>query len=219
MSWTAAMVDSGPMRRRAILRSAALAVLALCTAGAPTALAQAPGLADRWKDAQAIRPALRKVLVVGITPDAHARRAFEDRFVSLLRGRDVEAITSYSIVPDLGAAQDPATVRDALLAQRVEGLITVRLTPLGDPKEEAWAAGWREAMTGPERAREYVETGLRAFDAKSSKFGVEVAFWSMDDGRRIWAGRFKGQSIKFLRGHASEMAQSVIDEMVFQGLF
>jgi len=207
------------MRRRALLRSAALAVLALCTARVPAAHAEAPGLADRWKDAQAIRPALRKVLVVGITPDAHARRAFEDRFVTLLRARGVEAITSYSIVPDLGAERDAAAVRDAFLAQRVEGLITVRLTPLEHPPEEAWAAGWREAVARPERARDYVETGLRGFDAKSSKFGVEAAFWSMDDGRRIWAGRFKGQSIKYLRGHASEMVQSVIDEMVFQGLF
>jgi len=213
------MLDSEIMRRRAFLRSAVLAALALCTAGVPAAQAQAPGLADRWKDAQAIRPALRKVLVVGITPDAHARRAFEDHFVSLLRGRGVEAITSYSIVPDLGAERDPAKVRDALLAQRVEGLITVRLTPLEDPPEEAWAAGWRETMTAPERARDYVETGLRAFDAKTKKFGVEVAFWSMDDGRRIWAGRFKGQKLKYLRAHASEMVRSVIDEMVFQGLF
>lgn len=194
-------------------------MLALCTARAQNAHAQVPGLEDRWMNAQGIPPGMRKVLVVGITPDAHARRAFEDRFVSLLRGREVEAITGYSIVPDLGAERDTAKVRDALLAQRVEGLITVRLTPLGDPTEEAWAAGWREAMTGPERARDYVDTGLRAFDAKASKYGVEVAFWSMDEGRRIWAGRFKGQKLKYLRKHASEMVRSVIDEMVFKGLF
>ena len=213
------MLDSKIMRRRAILPVAVLTALALCFACAQDARGQAPGLEDRWKDAQAMRLAMRKVLVVGITLDAHARRAFEDHFVSLLRGREVEAITGYSIVPDLGAERDTAKVRDALLAQRVGGLITVRLAPLGDPPEEAWAAGWREAMTAPERARDYVDTGLRAFDVKASKYGVEVAFWSMDDGRRIWAGRFKGQKLKYLRGHASEMVRSVIDEMVFQGLF
>jgi hypothetical protein len=206
------------MPHRAPLRYAILAALAL--GAAPIAADDIPALADRWKAAPTVTPGIRNVLVVGITPDSRARRAFEDRFVTLLRARGGEAITSYSIVADLTAERDPAAVLGALFARRVEGVITVRLVPLDDTKaERAWAAGWRAAAGGPEPVRDHIEAGLRGFQAKADEFGVEVAFWSMDDERRIWAGRFAAYPLKTLRKRASGMVQVVIDEMRFQGLY
>jgi hypothetical protein len=214
------MVDSAIMSRRALLLCPVLVALTLIGTGAPAAGADSPALADRWKSDQGVPPSMRKVLVVGITPDVQARRRFEDRVVTLLRARGVEAITGYSIVPDLGAERDTAAVLGALFGQRVEGVITVRLRPLDDKtKEEERAAAWRASMEEPEKARDYVDAALRDFVVEAKELGAEAAYWSMDDGRRIWAGRFPGASIKRLRKQAAQMCQAVIDDMRFVGLF
>ena len=87
------MLDSAIMSRRAPPYRALLVALALGALAAPAIAAEAPVLADRWKAAQGVPPSIRKVLIVGITPDVKARRRFEDRFVTVLRARSVEAIT------------------------------------------------------------------------------------------------------------------------------
>jgi hypothetical protein len=207
------------MSRSAVLLVAGLATVAFCASIIPAVSGDAPGLVDRWKSATGVPPGLRKVLVVGIVRDPKTRRTFEDRFVTLLRARGVEAITSYSIVPDLAAGRDTAEVLGALFAQRVEGLITVRLRPLDDAPEEQRAAAWHTAMDGTERPRAYVESALGAMATEADDYGAEAVYWSVDNGRRIWAGRFPGASAKRLRKDASAMVQTVIDEMRFVGLY
>ena len=78
----------------------ALALCALLTLGplAPAALAgpKAHKLVDRWKDPDFERREFRKLIIVGITDDREVRRNFENKFVSHLRGRDIQGITSHS---------------------------------------------------------------------------------------------------------------------------
>jgi hypothetical protein len=193
-----------------------------CAVFASAVVADDPGLVDRWMDPGAARIGLHKVLIVGIARDPAARRHFEDRFVSVLRSHNTEGVTSYSIVPDLQAPRDPAEVSKTLFAQRVDGVITVRLKPVDAKSEEAWAAGWRAAQEEPQRARAYVEASLKETNPEADDFGAEVTLWSLgsvDTGRRIWAGRFPRQSIKYLRKHVNEMVQLVINEMQYKDLF
>jgi hypothetical protein len=197
-------------------------LLVACAALAPPVLADEPGLADRWMDPGAARIGLHKVLIVGISKDPKSRRRFEDRFVGTLRAQNTEGVTSYSIVPDLQVGRDPAEVLKALFAQRVDGVITVRLKPVDEKSEAAWAAGWRAAQEQPQRAREYVEESLRETNPEADDFSAEVTLWSMgsaNTGRRIWAGRFPRYSIKYLRKHVNEMVQLVINEMQYKDLF
>jgi hypothetical protein len=213
------MVDSGIMSRLTVVPRTFLVAGVLCSMLAGGAAANVPGLADRWEDTQAAHPGLGKVLVVGLVHDPKARRGFEDRFVTLLRARGTEAITGYSIVPDLQAERNPAVVLKALFDRQVEAVITVRLKPVDKTTEETWAAGWREEMARPERARDYVDAALRGFDPEAKELGAEVVLWSLEESRRVWAGRFPRQKLKFLRKHAGEMSQAAIDEMRFVGLF
>jgi hypothetical protein len=207
------------IRRRA---TAAGTLLLAWAALAPAAVGDEQGLADRWMDPAAARIGLHKILIVGIAKDPKARRKFEDRFVTVLRTHNTEGVTSYSIVPDLQAPGDPQVVMKTLFAQRVDGVITVRLKPVDAKSEEAWATGWRAAQQEPLRARAYVEASLREINPEADDFAAEVTLWAMgsvDTGRRIWAGRFPRQSINFLRKHVNEMVQLVVDEMQYKDLF
>jgi hypothetical protein len=222
------VIDSGAMpshdSSRPVRRfvPALFAILAIMTALAPAVMGEEPGLADIWMDPGAARIGLHKILIVGIAKDPKARRRFEDRFVSALRGLHSEGVTSYSIVPDLQAPGDPAEVLKTLFAERVDGVITVRIKPMDKKAEEAWAAGWRAAQEQPQRARDYVDAALRDINPEADDFSAEVTLWSMGSvgsGRRIWAGRFPRQSIDFLRKHAPDMVQLVINEMQYKDLF
>ena len=143
------MPSSGPTlraRRRAatagmlLVACAIVATAALETAVvAPPVFADEPGLADRWMDPAAARIGLHKVLIVGITKDPKARRRFEDRLVTVLRTHNTEGVTSYSIVPDLQAPGDPEPIMKTLFAERVDGVISVRLKPV-----DAKVRGFRE---------------------------------------------------------------------------
>jgi hypothetical protein len=58
-------------------------------------------LEDRWTNPDHERREHKKLLIIAITEDREARGIFEDRFVSHLRGKSIEGVTSRSMVPVL----------------------------------------------------------------------------------------------------------------------
>lgn len=178
------------------------------------------GLADRWKNPDADRAGFVKVVVVGITHDAAARRQFEDRFVSLLRGRSMQGITSYTLVPDLANVPDPQKVVETILADQVDGVFTVRFAPLDDKEAtEAWPAAWRADIDTPARVRDYVEAWMRRPAVDAKRYGAEVTVWEVATGRRLWAGRFHPLKRSELQKNASSMTQDVMNQLVFEKVF
>ena len=178
------------------------------------------GLADHWKNPDADRIGFNKVVVVGITRDAVARRAFEDRFVSLLRGRSMQGITSYTLVPDLANVPDPEKVLETILADQVDGVFTVRFAPIDDKAaEEAWPEAWRADVGTPARVRDYVRATMQKPYADAKRYGAEIAVWEVESGRRLWAGRLFPLKRKELHKHASLLTQDVMNQLVFEKVF
>ena len=71
-------------------------------------------IADRWSAPNPDYDSYSNLLIIGISEDVQARKQFEYKFVSHLKGRGIEAVTSSSIVPDLAAVtvDRPHPVRD-----------------------------------------------------------------------------------------------------------
>lgn len=200
--------------RRATAPLPMLAVLAA------SAFASDIGLADRWKNQDADRVGFAKVVVVGITHDAAARRQFEDRFVSLLRGRSMQGITSYTLVPDLANVPDPQKVVETILADGVDGVFTVRFAPIDDKAaEEAWPEAWRAEIGAPGRVRDYVDASIRRPFVDAKRYGAEIIVWEVASGRRLWAGRFQPLKRKELQKNASAMTQDVMNQLVYEKVF
>lgn len=190
-------------------------VLLLCAAwlSAPAGRADSPYLADGWRTAAVVSP-FKRLLAAGITTDAPYRRHLEDRFVSMLRAHDVACLTSYSIVPTLPTPEERQKVVDMLLAQQVDGVITVSLVPLKETKEEEWAASWRQALDKPERLRDYVDAALRRPPEKTKRFGAEITLWDLATGYRIWAARTTAGKIDKLRNAAPYLVDDVMNELI-----
>ena len=83
------------MNRRCFSVIALGAVLLLGTGAAPHKLVAT------WVNPDHAGLTLQKIAIVGISADREIRHRFEDKFVSHLRGRNHDAVTSYSLVPDL----------------------------------------------------------------------------------------------------------------------
>lgn len=205
----------------AIVNLARRAVTALCLASlvAVPVRADEP-IPEHWRRPGVTRPGFTKIVVVGITHDAAARRRYEDLFVSLLRGRSFQGITSYSIVPDLANVPDPDKVVEQVLADQVDGVFTVRLVPLADKDaQKAWPAAWHADLESPQRVRDYVQTSISHPPSDAKMFGAEVSVWEVSTGNRLWAARGTPMKRKSLHKDASWLTQGVMDQLVFEQLF
>src|SRR5262245_5882168 len=127
-----------------------------CLAGAQGT----PRIAERLR-AEGAFSRCTKVLILGITQDAVVRREFEDRFVSILKGRGVAGLPSWKISEGLGAEADKEQILIALTGSGVDAVLTVRPVPLGkEEPEEAWASAWKTAWSQPMTIRQLIDQTL-----------------------------------------------------------
>jgi hypothetical protein len=170
--------------KRIVVSFAALVMILAGIAGA-----EGHRLVDDWEDPSFKPQPFRKLLIIGITDLAEARKQFENKFVSHLRGRDIDGMTSYSIVPQLDRVEDRKAIVRALAEEGVSGAITVRLVPLEDRTEEEWGGDWRSWVGSRPRIQGLIEQTLPVPERTAKKYGVEVALWESSDWSLIWAAR------------------------------
>ncbi|MGD8375708.1 MAG: hypothetical protein PVF68_06170 [Acidobacteriota bacterium] len=201
--------------KRAALPSIVL-VATLFLAGA----VKYPQILDSWSSGEI--GTYRKLIVVAITQDDDVRKHFEDKFVSHLRVRNIEAVTSYSIVPNLDAPADREAILKEIREQGIDGAIAVRLIALKDRTEEAWAEEWRAALDeslSKVTLRQVIEE-TEPVNLKSAKlFGVEVGVWDADSLALVWVARTDAFKRKQLRDSGGAFAEVVLNVLEDEGVF
>jgi hypothetical protein len=164
-------------------------------------------LVDRWRNPDFESREFRNLLVIGIADLTEERKQFENKFVSHLRSRDIDGVTSYSIVPRL----DQPVQRDKLVRQLdemgVDGAITVRLVPLKSISETEWAIAWDEQMDRFGTIRELIDETLPIENVKSKEYGVEVALWEGTNWTRVWGARTNSYKRKQLADASGDFVQ------------
>ena len=83
-------------------------------------------LTDTWRDPKHSGPPLTRILVVGVTRQAGMRRTFEDEFVRQLQAKGVQAVASYTLVPEDGEVPRERLAQ-AVKESGVEGVMVTRL--------------------------------------------------------------------------------------------
>jgi hypothetical protein len=195
------------MRLRGIVLTGLVATIVLFGTGA-----KEHKLVDRWKDPEFQTRQFKKLLIIAITDDVEARKVFENRFVSHLRGKGIEGVTSYSIVADLTKVDE--LKREEILAvleeRGVDGAISVRVVPLKKTSEEEWGTAWKEEVQGDGTLRQLIEATLPLSGEKSKKYGVEAALWGGDGRGRIWGGRTNPYTRDEMKKGAADFVQFVM---------
>jgi len=177
-------------------------------------------LEDRWTNPEAERREHKKLLVIAITEDREARGIFEDRFVSHLRGKSIEGVTSRSMVPvltDIDESQREQIIK-SIEEQQIDGAISVRAVPLKGLGEEEWAEAWKQEVRGGGTLRELIDASLPLQTKKSSKYGVEVALWDTKTGALIWGGRTNPYTRDQMKKGAADFVQFVMFALEIEDL-
>ena len=195
------------MRQRLIVTSALL-LLGLGLGAAKH------GLVETWIDLERGPVQFRKLVVVGISADRETRHRFEDKFVTRLRVRDYEAVTSYSMVSDLAVVENRQSLIDSIDEARIDGVISIRVARLeGANKEDEWSASWNKSLDAGTTLRAMIDESLPQTGEKAPKLGVEVALWDTATQKCIWAGRTGTYKLKALRNGAGDIVAVIIDEL------
>ena len=201
------------MSRRAATIAAVAVIAILLGTGAKN-----HRLVDRWENPDFEKRSFLKLLVIGITDDRQARHGFEDLFVSHLRGKGIEGLTSYSLVRELGTADDEKALIAILDDREVDAAITVRVVPLKDLDEAEWAEQWNAAVNSDQTVRDLVEETLPLDQGKSKKYGLEVSLWDVENRQRVWAARTTPYTVKQMRKGTGSFVQMVMHGMEYNEL-
>ena len=105
---------------RLISRLASLAMAMLLAGCASTSIV------DSWSDPSYQGGPFKRIVVLGVTKNAVARRTFEDIFASRLRATGIEAMPGYQYLPQDGPV-DESELNAAVRASGADGLLMVRL--------------------------------------------------------------------------------------------
>ena len=195
------------MRQRGFLWASTIAAtVLLCTAAKVD-----HRLDEQWRNPDYERRKFQNMIVVGITQDQQARRNFENKFVSFLRGKSVGGVTSYSLAPNLQNPPSREAILEQVVAQGIDGAISVRLVPLvGKTAEDDWANAWNAQIESGETLRELVQATLPPQAVKAKTYGVEVALWDAKSGTRVWSGRTPPYKKKQLSKNTGEFVTMVM---------
>jgi hypothetical protein len=83
-------------------------------------------IVDSWSDPSYQGGPFKRIMVLGVTKNAIARRTFEDIFASKLRATGIEAMPGYQYLPQDGPV-DESELNAAVRASGADGLLLVRL--------------------------------------------------------------------------------------------
>ena len=188
-----------------------LAVLTICLSG--IAAKGRHHLTEEWTDRDYEPRSSHKILVIGIAHLTEERKHFENKFLSHLRTRKYDGVTSHTIAPHLDQIEDRKAIVRALRGMGVDGAITVRLVPLKDRTEEEWAGAWQRWVNSAPRVRELIEATLPDAGEKTKRYGIEVAFWESNDWNLVWAARtdiYKRKELSDAAGTFVEFAMAAL---------
>jgi hypothetical protein len=173
------------LRRITRFAAAALVLAALGACSAPTQLT------SDWADPNLGSHAYKKIVVVGITPRAAGRRAYEDAFVSELQARGVEAIPSYTFGGTGQMDKDAAIAKlkevgaDGVLVTRLVDKETVQnyYPPTYSSVPSAYYGGWYG----------YYSTGYSymyspGYVEENKVYRVETNLYNVDSDKLAWSG-------------------------------
>jgi len=175
-------------------------------------------LVDSVKAEGVERREFLNLLVLAITDDREARRNFENKFVSHLRGRGTDGFTSHTLAADLGGEGNEEAIIQMIHDEGVDGVISVRVVPFKGISEAEWGAAWSESMQTEGDLRKLIDDSLPVANVKAKKFGVEVALWETEGWTRIWGARTNPYTLKEMRKGSSEFVRFVMYEMERDGL-
>ena len=164
-----------------------------------------------WRDPTYTGRPFTKVLVVGVTDNAENRRIFEDTVVRELKNRGVDAVASYTLIPqesDVKRAKVIEAVKvsnaDAVLATRLVGVRTEVTEMPVRPSDVGAIDFYRDYA--PMAPQPTIQQDYRVAT-------LETDFFDARTGKMVWWGRSQTFPTTNVARVSRELGESVIGSL------
>lgn len=209
--------------RRMMLAAACLALLAACAT---------TSLTSTWRDPGFAGGNLSKLLVVGITRDATIRRTFEDIFSAQLKSRGVQAIPSYTLIPQDGQV-DEATLKAAVKKSGADAVITTRVVGIDQRTATSPGYAYYGAPVYPyPYAVGVPPPGMAFYGYYANTWSyyqppttysyeeatLETSLFDATSGKLVWVATTRTFETQAAAKASSELAKIIIDELTKEKL-
>ena len=168
-------------------------------------------LTNSWKSPDYKGPALKKLLVVGVSKQSVTRRTFEDGFVGQLKAAGVEAVASYTLIPQDGQATE-AELTKAVKDAGADGTLITRLVRIDKTVQYTPAApvgmGYYGGYAGAWGA--YYDP---AMVTQTDTVVVETSLFGVDESKLLWSGTSQTFAPTSMKENLPGFAKVIIDAL------
>jgi len=174
-------------------------------------------LTNSWSSPDYKGPALKKLLVVGVSSQPALRRTFEDEFVKELKAAGVDAVASYNFIPEDGQAEE-TRVKQAVTQAGSDGVLITRLvridvntqvSPAYPPMGMGFYGGYRYAWGGFYDPPVATTTDTLVLDTN---------LYAVDHSRLLWSGTTQTFAPTSLKENMPGFAKVIIGALQKQKL-
>lgn len=146
---------------------------------------------SEWKADDDTGPALKKILVVGVTERDDVRRVFEHEFAAALEARGTDAVPSYTTAAD-GAPESAEQLRAAVAETGADGVLLTRLVKVDKQMQRS---SYAPPVAGPINYSVYgyyPQVWVGFYDPpRASSYDVvvlETRLYRVSSEKLVWAG-------------------------------
>jgi hypothetical protein len=176
-------------------------------------------LTNSWRSPEFAGPAMRKVLVIGVSQSDATRRIFEDGFAQALSSAGVAATSSYGALPEKGQISNER-LKVAVAQSKADSVMITRLLRVdqrADVVQPAPPVGgyYRGGFYG------WYGTAWASAPVSVSTYNVltiETSLWDMRNETMIWSGVTETIQPSDIAKATGEMAKVLIEKMKKDGV-
>jgi len=202
------------MKQTLVLGIGAILFMSLALNGCSTATP----IISEWRNPAQASGAFQRLMIAGPSGDVSVRRTFEDEFVTQLAAMGVDAVPSYSYVPDSEAITENS-LKQAAQQARADGLLSMRPVKVEEKTNYPTigpeisfgifgsnaGAGWSgiPGGYGPYRYNEYTS---------------EITLYDIANNELAWTGTVKAREPTNLQTTIKSYVQTVTKSLAAQNL-
>lgn len=175
-------------------------------------------LTGAWKNPAYEGGAFHRLLVVGATDSPTDRRIFEDTFARALREAGVDAVASYTVIPQEGKI-DENTLKDTVRSEDLQGVVMTRLVRID--KQTVVTPGYvstlpsvryRDSLYGY-YATAWAPYGRPPEVREVESVVLETTLWDAADSKLVWTGTTSTFAPSNVQSATADFATVVISEL------
>ena len=190
-----------------------LAALLFILAGCATT----PQVKDSWKDPAFSGPALKKVMVFGVSKSDSNRRVFEDGFSKALQAAGTGASPGYAVMPEIGAASNER-VAAAIRQVGSDGILVVHVLRVKQNVQVtpsyAGPGFYGRGYYGYYRGGFATAPDVDVYEVLT----IEGTLWNVATDKPVWSGTMELTEPRSVAAATETLAKGLITKMKADGV-